>query len=81
MTTFKEHFYLISNACANIHEDNSLVSFKNTLPKKFETDRNEGFELAISSIGISNNFKNIPNPPNNLPNFIVTNCFETAGTC
>ena len=81
MTTFKEHFYLISNACANIHEDNSLVSFKNTLPKKFETDRNEGFELAISSIGISNNFKNIPNPPNNLPNFIVTNCFETAGLC
>lgn len=81
MTTLYESFYLLSNACTDTYDENSLIKFKTQLPKKFETERYEGLEIAVSSIGLSNNFKNIKTPPNNLPSFIITNCFKTAGLC
>jgi|GEM_PF-6496746 len=79
--SFHESFYLLSNACTDVYDDNSLIHFKTQLPKKFETNRHEGLEVAVSAIGLSSNFKNITTPPNGLPSIIVTNCFKTAGLC
>ena len=70
----KQSLYLISNACVDVYEENSLVKFKNKLPITIQVDRNEGVEVALSYLGISNNFKNISTPPNNLPSFMITNC-------
>ena len=69
---------LISNACGDLYPENSLVDFKNRLPFVIEIGRNEGIEIALSYLGISNNFKNIPVPAKNLPSFFITDCVETA---
>ena len=75
MNSVKQSLYLISNACADIYEENSLVDFKNKIPTTIQVGRNEGIEVALSYLGISNNFKNIYTPPNNLPSFMISNCF------
>ena len=81
MDSLKQSFYLISNGSEETYPENTLVEFKNKLPITIETDRNEGLEIALTSIGISNTFKNISVPPNGLPSFLITNCFPTAGQC
>ena len=75
MDPIKQSLYLISNANGDIYGNNTLVDFKNKLPFEIELGKNEGAEIALSFLGISNNFKNIPTPPNGLPSFfIITNC-------
>jgi hypothetical protein len=74
MNKFYKSFYLVSNACSDIYPDNSLTNFKNKLPSPIEIDENESLEIALSWIGISNDFINVPIVSNNLPSFIITNC-------
>ena len=74
MNKFYKYFYLVSNACSDIYPDNSLTNFKNKLPSPIEIDENESLEIALSWIGISNDFINVPIVSNNLPSFIITNC-------
>ena len=81
MDLTKEHLYLLSNGSHDIYPENSLVEFKNKMPIKLETNRSEGLEVALSSIGISNNFKNIPTPPNDFPSLLITTCFKLEGMC
>ena len=70
MNKFYKSFYLVSNACSDIYPDNSLTNFKNKLPSPIEIDENESLEIALSWIGISNDFINVPIVSNNLPSFI-----------
>lgn len=55
-----ESFYMtmISNASTDLYSQNSLVSFKNELPKTINV---EGLKIALQEIHIDNKFGNIPN--------------------
>lgn len=80
MDSIKQSFYLISNASTDSYPENSLTSFKNRLPKTFETKKNEGVEISLSYLGISNIFRNILLPQNNAPSFIISNCYKSSGS-
>lgn len=73
MDVSKQNIYLISNGSLDVYAENTLVDFKNKLPFQIDVGRNEGIEVAISHLGISNNFKNITTPRNGLPSFFITN--------
>ena len=74
MDVYKQTIYLLSNANGEIYENNSLVEFKNKLPYQIQVNRNEGIEVALSFVGLSNYFKNIKTPPHNLPSFLISWC-------
>lgn len=73
MDVSKQNIYLISNGSLDVYAENTLVNFKNKLPFQIDVGRNEGIEVAISHLGISNNFKNITTPRNGLPSFFISN--------
>ena len=73
MEASRKNIYLISNANPDLHSENTLINFTNTLPFKIDVEMNEGIEVALSHLGISNNFKNIHTPESGLPSFFITN--------
>jgi len=79
---YKESIYLISNASTDSYPENSLTNFKNKLPMNISSDLNNGLEVAVSYVGFSNNFRNLPIPPNGLPSFLISDCIKQRfGLC
>ena len=73
MEASRKNIYLISNANPDLHSENTLINFTNTLPFKIDVEMNEGIEVALSHLGISNNFRNIHTPKSGLPSFFISN--------
>lgn len=50
--------YLLSNGSTESYKDNTLTSFKNRFPIKFETKKGRKYQIAVQSVGISQNYNN-----------------------
>ena len=81
--SFKDQsFYLISNSSTDLYQDNSLSNFRNNLPINFETQSHEQAEVALTFLGLTTNFQNIPIPPKGLPSLYISNCYKkTTAVC
>lgn len=61
---------VMSNACTDEFNQNTLSSFSNKLPQNLELSNLNEWYVSLHSLGVSSKFRNIETPKNkNLPNF------------
>lgn len=61
---------VMSNACTDEFNQNTLSSFSNKLPRNLELSNLNEWYVSLHSLGVSSKFWNIETPKNkNLPNF------------
>lgn len=74
--------FLISNACTDTYEGNTLSHFKNKLVAPISLSQEKNYEMCLQSIGFSGNFRNILMPNDikgkKYPSIMITNAKKTT---